>query len=216
MDDLTRSAYNQYGTEFSKRYRSGTRISIECLNESFAGCGTILEIGTGSGIDFSRLLDAGYEMTGLEPSETLIEEAHTYFPQTKGKIIQGSLPFSETLRTRWERAFDGIYASAVLMHIAENLQHKAMRDLAFVLKPQGRILLKISETRHGLDAENRDEFGRFYLPMPPTFTFPLFESSGFRVLRQWDDEDHWNRRGLDWKYFLLEKFDHDPLSIKSL
>ena len=153
MDAKTIEIYNALGAEFSHRYRSGERFAIVRVREAFYGCHRVLEVGTGSGIDFSRLLAMGFDVTGLEPSRTFIEEAHTHFPETKGRIQQGSLPLSEDLRNEWGSAFDAVFCSAVFMHIPAEKRTECMRDLAHVLRSKGRVYFTISECRDGLDED---------------------------------------------------------------
>jgi protein-L-isoaspartate O-methyltransferase len=205
MDAKTIEVYDSLGSEFSERYRSGRRVSLDRIKEAFSGCSRILEVGTGSGIDFSRLLEAGFDMTGMEPSETFIQEAYEHFPETKGRIFKGSLPLNESFKQQWNAHYDAVFCSAVFMHIPVDRREVAMCDLAGVLRSKGRMYFHISEYREGLDKDNRDEFGRLYVPMNRAETLQLMKSAGFRIIQQWEDDDKWHRRGLSWVGYLLEK-----------
>lgn len=206
MDAKTIEIYDALGAKFSERYRSGKRFSIERVKESFTGCHRVLEIGTGSGIDCARLLKMGFDMTGLEPSRTFIQEAHTHFPETKGRINQGSLPLDEKLREQWASAFDAVYCCAVFMHIPAEKRPACMSDLALVLRTKGRVHFTISECRNGLDEESRDEYGRLYIPLNREDTLALIDSAGFRILQEWKHGDGGQHsRGLNWVSYLLEK-----------
>ena len=205
MDAKTIQIYDALGAEFSERYRSGERFPIERVKKAFAGCHRVLEVGTGSGVDCANLLKMGFDMTGLEPSRTFIDEAHTHFPETKECIVQGSLPLNEKLREQWASAFDAVFCSAVFMHIPAEKRPACMRDLAHVLRAKGRVYFTISEYRDGLDEENRDKWGRLYIPLYREDTLVLVESAGFSVLQEWKHEDGRHSRGLNWVSYLLEK-----------
>ena len=205
MDARTIEIYDALGAEFSKRYRGGERFAIERVKEAFSGCQRVLEVGTGSGIDFSRLLAMGFDATGLEPSRTFIQEAYTHFPETRDRIQQGSLPLNETLRDEWASAFDAVFCSAVFMHIPAEMRTECMRDLAHALRSKGRVYFTISECREGLDGDYRDEFGRLYIPLNREDTLNLIDSGGLRILQEWKHKDGRHSRGLNWVSYLLEK-----------
>jgi len=205
MDDKTISAYNDFAEEFSQRYREGERIPIERITEALAGCRRLLEVGTGSGVDAMRFIQAGFEVTGLEPSLGLIASTLKHFPQLLGSIHHGALPLDATRREQWSSRFDAVFCSAVFMHIpAEKRQH-CMANLAHVLRARGRLFLIVSEHRDGLDQNSRDEFGRLYHPIPESEVIDLADNSGLSLLQKWSDDDRWHRRGLCWKSFLFEK-----------
>jgi 2-polyprenyl-3-methyl-5-hydroxy-6-metoxy-1,4-benzoquinol methylase len=205
MDAKTIEAYNKHGKAFSKRYRSGQRLPMERLKAAFSKGKRILEVGAGSGIDAAGLLSEGFDITAIEPSALFIEEALEHFPQLKGRILQLALPLDEATKADWKDRFDGILCSAVFMHITTQLRQQAMQDLACILKPAGQLMLSISTFRNGLDDDNRDEFGRLYIPMLDEETRQLIDATGFQIITQWDDDDQWHRRGLNWKSYQLEK-----------
>ena len=203
MDSITIAAYNTHGKSFAERYRSSERITGEKLRECFGDRSRILDIGIGSGIDMSRLMEAGYEVTGLEPSDGLIQVAEEHFPQLKERIHRGGLPVNAALAGAWQKQFDGILCSAVLMHVPDKLQRQALQDMHDLLTPDGRLLLTVSETRDNLDTDRRDEFGRFYANLPRERVLKLCETAGFRLMSEWQNQDRYHRRGILWSTFIL-------------
>ncbi len=91
------------------------------------------------------------------------------------------------------------------MHIAKNNWSYSIQQLAQLLKPKGRLLLTVSLDRGGLDAEQRDEFGRLYVPIKPGELEVYFHGSGFNLIDQWEHFDQWNRSGLIWNSYVAEK-----------
>ncbi len=205
MDKQTIDAYELYGADFAHRYRTGERVPMARFKEAFEQKLKVIEIGVGSGSDMARLLDAGYDVTGLEPSSTLRREALEHFPQLASRIHNESLPLSVNFLANLRGAFGGVLCSAVLMHIAPDKHQRALLDMAELLEPQGRLLLTVSATRDGLDDERRDEFGRFYAELPNDYLQSLFASTPFRVIHIWHNEDQWHRHGLQWITYLAEK-----------
>ena len=205
MDDETIKAYDAFADDFCKRYREGQRIPIDRVCKAFAGFEHILEVGTGSGVDAVRFIEAGFKVTGLEPSLGLIASTLQHFPQLLGSIHHGSLPLSDTLCEQWNKHFDAVFCSAVLMHIPGEKRLQCMDHLAQVLRPGGRLFLSISETRDGLDANSRDEFGRLYQAIPEEEVLMLTAAHALSLIQKWEDDDQWHRGGLCWKSFLFEK-----------
>jgi hypothetical protein len=205
MDPLTLKAYEQHGADFARRYRSGQRVPIERLKFAFPSRSKIMEIGVGSGIDMARLLDEGYDISGIEPSSMLLNEAITHFPQLSQRLHEAALPLEEAFLSRWRARFSGILCSAVLMHLKEAQQQTAMHQLCELLEPQGRLVLTVSATRDGLNDERRDEFGRLYAYLPALQVEKLLVSADFNLVQTWENDDQWHRRGLRWTTYLAER-----------
>jgi hypothetical protein len=211
MDDQTISAYDAFASEFTKRYREGERIPIQRICDAFWGCRQLLEIGAGSGVDASRFIQAGFDYTGLEPSLGLIANSIQHFPELLGRIHHGALPLDATLCESWCSRFDAVFCSAVFMHIPAALRPRCMEHLTYVLRPTGKLFLTISENRDGLDESFRDTFGRLYIPLSEKEVIELAKATGLILLKQWDDPDEWQRRGLHWKSYLFEKSNSNQL-----
>jgi 2-polyprenyl-3-methyl-5-hydroxy-6-metoxy-1,4-benzoquinol methylase len=206
MDPKTIEAYDTHANTFAARYRSGDRVPVERLKQAFGHRSQILDIGVGSGVDMASFLEAGYDVRGLEPSEVLAQTAATHFPRLLGRIRQGALPITdEKLMESWKSQYTGIFCSAVLMHIRDEQQQLALKQMFAMLKPEGRLLLIVSSDREGLDEERRDEYNRFYAKLPEERVLKLCENAGFTHVQTWRDDDKWERKGLEWASYLLEK-----------
>lgn len=101
--------------------------------------GKILEIGSGGGRDAQKLIALGYDYTGTDASEGLLEVARknnpgaTFIP----KNVYG-LDFPEN-------SFDGFWASAVLLHIPKNKLNLALENIHKVTKPNGIGFISIKQ-----------------------------------------------------------------------
>ncbi|MBK8293945.1 MAG: class I SAM-dependent methyltransferase [Solirubrobacterales bacterium] len=98
--------------------------------------GSILDVGCGTGVVASRLADAGYEMTGVDPSAGMLE--HLRNTDDRVTAVQGSateLPFEDG-------KFDLTMCVAVMHHIAQpELVHESLKEMARVTKPGGLVLV---------------------------------------------------------------------------
>jgi cyclopropane fatty-acyl-phospholipid synthase-like methyltransferase len=100
--------------------------------------GTVLDVGCNSGRDSRRLLDLGFQVTGLDVSEQALRLFREQCPQAR--TINMSLLDLPNLREQ----FDGIWFSYVLVHIPFNLVPDALAALDCVLHPEGAMMMMVS------------------------------------------------------------------------
>ena len=95
-----------------------------------------LDVGCGTGTLAARLAAAGYEMTGVDPSEGMLEVMRSRHPVIEAARGDGTrLPFGD------ER-FDLVYCVAVMHHIAEpGAVRQTLAEMVRVTRPGGRILI---------------------------------------------------------------------------
>ena len=84
----------------------------------------------------SRLADAGYEMTGVDPSEGMLEVLRARTPGIRAvRASATALPFDDD-------SFDVVLTVAVMHHIAEpDDVRRTLGEMVRVAKPSGRILV---------------------------------------------------------------------------
>ncbi|MGF1511654.1 MAG: class I SAM-dependent methyltransferase [Myxococcota bacterium] len=105
----------------------------------------VLDAGCGYGFHLLRLADHGLRVTGIDFSETALENARKNLErfqlQDRVELRQGNLlelPFEDA-------SFDHVNCWGVLMHIPE--LEKALSELSRVLKPGGRIAIGENNAR---------------------------------------------------------------------
>lgn len=111
------------GDDFGKPYADDF---ISFINEVAHGGQTALEIGAGVGYTLRRLLDAGWQATGVEPGKGY--EAH--WRRYGVDVINDFFPNGQT-----PGPFDLIYSYAVLEHIADT--NKFLTEIRKRLSPSG-------------------------------------------------------------------------------
>lgn len=92
----------------------------------------ILDVGCGTGVLAGILTDYGYDVTGIDISDSAIEKCHE--KGINAYVQDLSEPFSFK-----EREFDCILMSEVLEHIVDPIQ--VLRKLRAVLKPGGVMII---------------------------------------------------------------------------
>ncbi len=98
--------------------------------------GDALDVGCGTGILAGRLRDAGYRMTGVDPSEGMLDELRRNVPGVEPvKASATDMPFPDD-------TFDLVYTVAAMHHIADpEAVQASLREMVRVARPGGRILV---------------------------------------------------------------------------
>jgi ubiquinone/menaquinone biosynthesis C-methylase UbiE len=95
-----------------------------------------LDVGCGTGALAARLQRAGYEMTGIDPSDGMLRVMRERAPEVDA--VQGSgtdLPFEDG-------EFDLVLSVAAMHHIADrDAVRRALSEMARVARPGGSVLV---------------------------------------------------------------------------
>lgn len=120
-----------------------------------------IDAGCGQGWYLKEMLSRGYEVEGIDFSESQIQQARRYLGTTDGKLVrQGSiteLPFEDASR-------DFVYTINTIHHLPDlERQCQAFQEVRRVLRPGGRFLVHEMNVRNPLF--------RFYM----SYIFPLIK-----------------------------------------
>jgi len=113
--------------------------------------GLLLDVGAGSGRDAAWFAGRGWEVVAAEPAAALRHEAARLHPSAAIRWMEDRLPGLVAVH-RLGLSFDLIWLSGVWMHLPPEERPRAMRKLATLLKPGGRMVLTL---RHGPAPEDR-------------------------------------------------------------
>ncbi len=138
------------------------------LNYVPAG-GRILDAGCGSGRDSKALLDAGYEVVAFDASSEMRKRASEYI----GREVL-DLRFEDI---SFDNEFDGIWASASLLHVPMDDLPDVMRKMRKALKVNGVIYASF---KYGEGTTARGE--RLFSDFTEKSIVPLFENAGFELV----------------------------------
>lgn len=139
--------YNRGFREFAETYEAFDFEAIhrDALPFLPARPGYVLDVGAGSGRDAAWFAARGWQVVAAEPAAALRAEAARLHPDPAIRWVDDRLPALANLH-RLGLAFDLVWLSGVWMHLAPEDRARAMRKLATLLKPGGRIVLTL---RHG-------------------------------------------------------------------
>ena len=112
--------------------------------------GHILDLGCGSGRDSLEFIKRGYKITAVDGSKELANAA--------SKIIGQQVICSKFEDLKLTETFDGIWASASLLHVNKNDIVDVIKNLSTNLKPNGVFYMSF---KYG-ENEYIDEKGRYF------------------------------------------------------
>lgn len=157
---MSTNFYNENASNLAQQYLSK---SFEEVHESWADLlpsiisnpnARILDLGAGAGRDAKYLASLAQEthqtnnnieVLAVEPALELSKIGQQSTHDLNVKWLNDSLPALDAV-TKLEVSFDLILLSAVWMHIAPSDRTRAIRKLANILKPGGKIVISL---RHG-------------------------------------------------------------------
>lgn len=188
MDPTTQTiqAYDSSAEEYKKRYlNSGdTNIMKPLLDKLIAYLkpnASVLDIGSGAGFDARYLSDQELDVTSIDLSEKLIELAQEVAP--KAKFIKMDMR-NITLE---DNSFDGIWASASLLHITKAEFAEVLKKTYSILKPNGTFFVALKEgegekfvTNQG--ENNLDGVKRFFAYYSKEELETLLAQAGFSII----------------------------------
>lgn len=147
--------------------------------------GRILEIGSGVGKDAESLIRLGYDYTGTDASNGLLELARKRNP---------SATFIQRYAHKIDHSlgeFDGFWASAVLLHIPRDEMRDSLLAISSVIKNDGVGFITMKE---GEDERVDEKTGRLFTYYKEEEFRDVLESTGFSVLevgRRDTEKDNW-------------------------
>jgi SAM-dependent methyltransferase len=104
--------------------------------EEHCPTGRGLDVGCGTGVVAERLAAAGWQMTGIDPSDGMLDVLRERAPAVEAIHADGTaLPFADD-------TFDLVYCVAVMHHVAEPAAvRQTLTEMVRVAKPGGRVLV---------------------------------------------------------------------------
>ena len=153
MASNTIDAYNQGFAEFGAAFEAFGFAEIHSGAMPFlpATPGLLLDVGAGSGRDAAWFAAAGWDVVAVEPAGFLRQDARVRHTSARIRWLDDSLPALSAVH-RLGIVFDLVWLSGVWMHVPPDDRPRAMRKLATLVRPGGRIVISL---RHGPSPEDR-------------------------------------------------------------
>lgn len=170
--------YDRHAKEFIERTAN---VDMSHVHEPFLALlppgGDVLDAGCGSGRDSAEFAKRGYAVTAFDGS---VELARLASERTGLPVLQLTFDAID-----WHEEFDGIWASACLLHLPRPEVREALVRLAAALKPAG--VLFVSFKAGTLEGERE---GRWFTDTTPgTLRSMVGSVPNLNVLRIWETDD---------------------------
>lgn len=145
----------------------------------------ILEAGCGYGRDCGVFCEKGYDVTGIDLSQGMLDVAKKNVANVEFiKMSVRDLRFEDY-------TFDGIWCNAVLLHLSKKDTQKAIEELARVLKNQGIMYVSVRKGENKeLVKEGPEDTPRYFTYFSEDEIEKYFRECGFEII----DRDFFNKR----------------------
>lgn len=153
MSEKDQPTLDFYAREASAYAGRGQQPLIRWLKPFLAQIpqgGRILELGCGGGQDSAFMLDAGFDVTPTDGSPELAAQAAKRLRRPVETLLFEDIAF--------DRAFDGVFANACLLHAPRSALPGIMTRIHAALKPGGTLFASFKAG----EREGTDGLGRFF------------------------------------------------------
>jgi SAM-dependent methyltransferase len=173
----TLAYYDQHANEFIERTAG---LSMAHLYEPFLALvpagGRILDAGCGSGRDAAEFARRGFSVTAFDGSAQMARLASA---RTGLSVLHLTFDAID-----WRDEFDGVWASASLLHVPSHQFGDALRRLAQALRTGGVLFVSVKAG----DFEGQRE-GRWFSDHSPDALQRLFaDTAELEVIRIWETD----------------------------
>lgn len=142
--------------------------------------GTILDAGCGSGRDSLKFKSLGYDVTAIDGSKEMCKLASEYSGVNVKHMQFQDMDFTNE--------FNGIWASASLLHVPSTEIEMVLEKLKKSLKEDG--ILYASFKYGDFEGERN---GRYFNDLTESSAIELFEKMDFKIIKTWITSD--SRKG---------------------
>ena len=191
-------SFKYYDNNPDKFYEDTVHVDMGEFYQAFlplvrAG-GKILDVGCGSGRDLQKFKNLGYELVGIDASNEMVKKA---------KALSGvevlNLKFSEIT---WDNEFDGLWASASLLHVPISEIPNTLKLLWKSLKKSSPFFMSF---KYGEISYIKNE--RHFQNYTEVTIEPILDNlEDHKIEKIWTTADkRLNRKGENWLNLILTK-----------
>lgn len=192
-EEITKKSYDKHGHAWARKYQDEEFYREEYAKfKTFLPAGRVIDIGCGAGRDAKALIELGYEYTGVDISDTLLDICKLKLP--RAKFLKKSV-----YDLSFASKFDGFWCTAVLLHIPRDRIDEAMTGIKSVLKSGsvGFLTLKDGEGDELEDFEiEGKKLTRFYTYWSKNDFEEVLKRHDFKVIeynyRPVNSRQHWH------------------------
>lgn len=173
MEDFINKNIEYYNKNADSFFEGSVNADMSSERDRFisylpAG-GTILDAGCGSGRDSKAFLEKGFDVIAFDASEEMCKRASEYIGQEVINMLFQDLTYKDE--------FDGIWASASLLHVPMEELPGILMKMKEALK-RGGVMYASFKYGDGIKMRGERRFSDFN----ERSIVPLFENAGFSII----------------------------------
>ena len=173
MEDFISKNIDYYNKNADSFFEGSVNANMSYERDKFIALlpvgGKILDAGCGSGRDSKAFLEQGFEVTAFDASEEMCKRASEYIGQEVINMLFQDVSFKDE--------FDGIWASASLLHVSIDELPVIIKKMNEALKSGG---IMYASFKYGDGTKMRGE--RRFSDFNEKSIVPLFENAGFSII----------------------------------
>ena len=190
----TIEAYEKYGEQYIENIKGLTPPEFFEFVKILPKCGKVLDVGCAGGRDSKKFVQKGFKTVGIDLVDAFLRTARKNVPKAKFiKMDMRKLKFPA-------QYFDGLWASAVLLHLERKNVPKVLREFNKVLKAGGKLFVGvkvgkgIGYKKDKLLTSEKRKFTYF----SKSEIDDLVKKAGFKILVSHIAPDDAGRRNIKW------------------
>jgi SAM-dependent methyltransferase len=179
-EKTTKATYEKHGAVWARNRGNEDFYAEEVKTfQRLLPKGRILDLGSGAGRDAKVFTELGYDYTGIDISDTLLEIARQNVPQAKFlKQNLYNLDFIDK--------FDGLWAAAVLVHVPKVRINEALSSVKKILNPGAICFINVKagtgEEMEDYEIEPGTVLKRFYSFWDKAEFEKTLQQASFKIL----------------------------------
>lgn len=193
--------------KIAKEYQSRNLITIyleeyEVFRSLLGNKTKILEIGCGAGRDAEAFISFGFDYTGMDASEGMLQEA-------KDRVKDGTFLIGDFYKLNFlDESFDGFWAAASFLHVPKTEIGKVLSEARRILKPEGigfiSLKQKTSIDEGVIEEEKMGGIARYFSFYEEDEFRTILKSNGFKVISIMKEKESDNNK-TTWLCFFIQK-----------
>lgn len=181
---LVREGYDKIAEQYDEWSRPSSKLENEAEIDEFIShvkLGShILDAGCGSGIVARYLIDIGYQVTGIDISQKMLDLAKHRVPEAT--FVVGDM----TALDFEDGSFDGIVSTFAVFHVPRAEHYRLFLDFHRILRKGGALLFSVGVHPEGTDGvwdwDVGDVVPMFWSYYGPEKTVELLKSADFEII----------------------------------
>lgn len=178
----TINSYNQIAANYAAEAETRPQeIERNIFLDYLKPPGSILDVGCGSGKETAFFVQQGFQVIGIDLSQSLLKQAQLLHPELDLKLMDmRQLDFANQI-------FDGVWANASVLHLDRSDVLPTIREFYRVLKPHGicYVMVKVGQGEEIKKDKKSQGKARFftYFSLPEMEKY--FTTVGFNIAKSY-------------------------------